>query len=1645
MNESCIVCFLDKNGKVEHKLEFSSMGTNSSMSTNSKKNMHAVSLYGDDTIQCIKEKILYGTKDNDAIKPFSLEEMYLYVISERPFVLLDWYKHVTENETRLLTREMFCQLLVNFSNIPENDGDALNAILQSTDLQEKDVLTYEDILEFPWFRERTHVYQKIPLGIRMEVTLRYSGNKKTKRVLPVDELFSGNPYDILPTTDLELSQEHKTAIVLDQEFLFHYSKKSPDNTIYICLAEDLLQDVDTKLAAFYFPLLHKKNIAAMPQLLKEKNTLRERSLEVVQKQMPQFHRMDIFYQVHRPFPFREQGIHHFVFQMENHQYYQAKLRVPLESLFKNIHASVHLPFIQFVSGGKQEPMLRLYQTQTANTGEKIPHLSSKLLLEMCGEKTGKKTQLVMYAAGVENPSTRNDYVQVILEQNGNLQLRGTLDTPMAYDAFQGWLRDVCLVAFQDINEYLLQSGYGIRLFTSLKDPYLRVASLSLKMKFDLKQKLDLDSHLKCLSVLLSSEPNSKLQKEGEAYRYKRVEHFQVMDDEEEFLSQLLKITQDKDIVEQQLRRQYPGKSRIEIRQMLNHYASKYRTIHGRFINRKSESLAHSGFPIRFVQPTFGNECTVEITQIDSIEYIALILKYVESVLLMSQMPEEIPNDWKPVWNDKTGRLGTVTKESTSESDSGSDSDESRKEDEPSLFQEKPTRDVDEDEDEFEEEEDLDDFLGLIEEDEEDEANVELTETATQKHDEFGTVVQDPEGEEEEEGEEEQDFSLGGGANVNGGAKADKKPDNLRSYFTKRIQSNDPKLFEEMDGYSSICQESQRRQPILITQAEKEKYEAKYPNKEDRPYTKELKYGKDKDGNDLHYICPRFWCSKPGQEGPLTQKEVESGVCGNIISNTGKPKEGEYVYSRDFNQYVGDKLRDAPSFVTAKNKDGKNVCYPCCFQKQNEKKIQECAPDDDPAGAEGDGKKKRANDDGKKAKLSELRISQYKREKLGMGKHGRIPVSILDFMNLQSTQTCIVDNYLKMKCPTFVRYGLEDVPIQQSFMACMADLYAWERKMEDTPTVEEFRVIVSDALTLDQYVQLQNGALVAQFTDRNVNLENPDEDDAIDLELYKNQTLYKNIDKREESQVLFLKYCIVSYEIFRSYLRLPDVRLDHVLLWDLMTSTALFVNGLNLAILEMMENDITDKVKLVCPTNQFKRPLFDIQRPTVFLLKTDELYEPIYMVERRHNVETIYQKYFSLKKQSVGDTPAILKMVEELTNTQCKPYLKTKNASSVIKVKPNLVVSELYDELKKGLKVDVPSRIVNYQNKTIGLMAHTNNGRFFVPCHPSIDGKIDELTDLHFMDAPGLWNPYEKTVAFLHDTYAQSNHKIPCKPIYRIVEDGMTVGVLTQTNQFVQVDPPVQSAQTRDLPEYKMSNYLMIDQKIMKRTQDVSPETNKTMKYVYLENQFYNAFRTTMRILMRLYKNRRLMQKMQALCHKESMSMRKKRAKMEEYLHRLGDENVTFHAYDDEVLQSLYQIFTCGVNGENKKYCLMQDSPNTQGILMIPENHLLTEESNATIYYTRLADELLRHNRVHLFMFYPDQYLNIQSQEYQIEDATEMVVPKFLLTADYLQSLKANPYGDYSNTVPYDNTNTTELTRTPVSWKAYHKKEKKGKK
>ena len=33
-------------------------------------------------------------------------------------------------------------------------------------------------------------------------------------------------------------------------------------------------------------------------------------------------------------------------------------------------------------------------------------------------------------------------------------------------------------------------------------------------------------------------------------------------------------------------------------------------------------------------------------------------------------------------------------------------------------------------------------------------------------------------------------------------------------------------------------------------------------------------------------------------------------------------------------------------------------------------------------------------------------------------------------------------------------------------------------------------------------------------------------------------------------------------------------------------------------------------------------------------------------------------------------------------------------------------------------------------------------------------------------------------------------EIPCKPIFKVIEDGLVVGVLTETNQFIQLSEPI---------------------------------------------------------------------------------------------------------------------------------------------------------------------------------------------------------------------------------------------------------------
>ena len=73
------------------------------------------------------------------------------------------------------------------------------------------------------------------------------------------------------------------------------------------------------------------------------------------------------------------------------------------------------------------------------------------------------------------------------------------------------------------------------------------------------------------------------------------------------------------------------------------------------------------------------------------------------------------------------------------------------------------------------------------------------------------------------------------------------------------------------------------------------------------------------------------------------------------------------------------------------------------------------------------------------KANQVYVLGYnKREALGPGRHGLIPLPIQQFMNIDSN-SCIDDGDLrtvKTDCPIMIRYGVENTPNNsQSFLSC----------------------------------------------------------------------------------------------------------------------------------------------------------------------------------------------------------------------------------------------------------------------------------------------------------------------------------------------------------------------------------------------------------------------------------------------------------------------------------------------------------------------------------------------------------------------------------------------------------------------------------
>jgi hypothetical protein len=304
---------------------------------------------------------------------------------------------------------------------------------------------------------------------------------------------------------------------------------------------------------------------------------------------------------------------------------------------------------------------------------------------------------------------------------------------------------------------------------------------------------------------------------------------------------------------------------------------------------------------------------------------------------------------------------------------------------------------------------------------------------------------------------------------------------------------------------------------------------------------------------------------------------------------------------------------------------------------------------------------------------------------------------------------------------------------------------------------------------------------------------------------------------------------------------------------------------------------------------------------------------------------------------------------------------------------------------------------------------------------------------------------------------------------------MIVGFLTQTNQFVQLSEPVsiESELVKDdLPLLKDQHYVVnsargdgtnklenVDVSIALSNR-VDTERVEYIKKIRMEYEFYQVFRTTIRILLNDYENIKLRESIESEIKKTYLLYYSKIEIIKKLLKELVERKNTVIFTDNYNYDMINEITTCvtrstgvgdGDSGDKSKcsmkspLCVVSDNGNTCQ-LILPKKNLVTSKNNELIYYEKMADELIRYIRINKYIFEPKSYLSFENMGYNLND-DEILLFQSLITQEYFEGLipatrnkyvKHNTYDSvepiltehYDNTVKYDP--NTLLVSAPVA-------------
>ena len=1572
-------------------------------------------IYIDDTIETIKKKII-TVFTNELLYPISFDEIYLFSKQIQNLNNSQIYDSLTQNGKITPTRDVMVQFLSNINNINEESI-----------IPVKDVYTYNDIIDLNLTENPQLV--NLSLGQRFIIGENmYSFTINPFKVKTFDKLLRTNADNILTTTNKDL--------LLTSGYLF-------ENTIYVCLAEDVLKYSVSKnmsesvTSKVYYPFLSGKQILDLKQLRDKKYELLEENKTIISNNFTkQVDNIKMFHEIYNTrkseLNYIEQGVQMVEFVLSQ----DFEFNIPLEVIFKLIHATKTIPLIKLNSSKKHEKIYRIYCDKTSTNGKKIPYLSKNKIFKLV-KTMGASKRVSCYMEYTDTDDTNNEkntIIPIIIEFDSlaNIYIKVEFKEAKQIPYIEKLISKAVNPVIEIIRNYIVSSGYSMLLFNNLYDKHVELINLKYFSYISIDKNINLNNLLGCVSSVFNVLVGEL--KKGIVMRYKRVSNFNEMDSQEAFIVELLnRANEDEDIVKLlmdnfQLKE---TEAQLKIADLLNSL-QMVQTLNKR---RKLKIKNNPGFLTKITQDPFKQNIMVEMENINDIFYMSVIPIYIDSLIRITQVPESSNVDLSTIDGlCKTKQMDDIEQinEIIAPSEKGitenipvaiiaenlAFGDVASKAKEKTINVMDFLYDDDEDD-----EDDEDDGIEVELEDDEDNEPSADQDNKSSTDDGIEVELEDDEDNEpsadqdnkssaddgiEVELEDDQDNDLLGGTNSKESSDIKKPVANIKvkkatkltirdddkleknitgmriadpNPFFKAMYQKDPALFlTESDGkysaYSRVCPWNKRKQPVILTDEEKKRIDREHPGSYG---DHAIKYGSDPN-KQYWYICPRYWDLKNNTS--LTEDEVKSGKYGGVIPQDAKTvPAGKNIW--EFTDAEGSKpiyhvgkkgeyVQHYPGFLKEDVHPG-GLRVPCCFKKWKDPTKTKEVP---------------------KQEVDEY-IKGPEKFPLEENRFGYLPFIVQKFIDTDNKQCqiSVTNKNLKKNHPCYLRKGPENSK-NKSFLACIADIYG-EKNDNKVLTLENFiNEKLVKMLTPDTFISLQNGSLISEFQSPNL--------DNVNIDEIKDSIIYSKLNKSEPIQ---LKKMVSALQNFIEYLKSPNSQVDYTYVWDLICqpNELLFSKGINLVILNLPQDDITANINVICPTNYYALSKYDPSKETAIIIQKYEYFEPIYIVTDKSKTNMLSiattKLYSPELMKRIPNLNKLSNTIQDIYKTMCNPLSSLPKAYKYkeIRFKRNITLEKSIEILNR-YNFNIISLVVNYDDKVIGLNVAKNQQIGFVPCFPSGIISSYELVDLD--DEEQLKN-LEETLQFLKMVIDETKGEILCKPVVKILEDNLIVGLLTETNQFIALIEPELNTEQSIKYTVDDENFFQVD-KITQTSKQVDKTREEYVKKIKLETELYNAFRNKLRTLLNNFKNKNTRDDIESISNSVQMVYFLQLEKLIRLIKQLMSQSVEFVPVTRQSIKNI------------------EDNLKEGDILLIPKNNLLSSLDNEEIYYSKIADELIRYNRIKQFMFKPKMFLSFTELKYDLTQ-DEIILLQSLLTQDYFDDLIPDVTSKYISFNSYDTT------------------------